>query len=152
MNDYDYMLIALKEARKAYYKDEVPVGAVIVQNNKIVGKAYNKKEQNKCALLHAEIIAIEKACKKIDNWRLLNSTIYVTLEPCPMCASAIKQSRIKKIVYLFENNNRDTGKIVDNILNSKDSNQSVEKVKLDISEFSVSDQTLISLFFQKKRH
>ena len=146
------MLIALKEARKAYANDEVPVGAVIVQNNKIIGKAYNKKEQNKCALLHAELIAIEKACKKVSNWRLVDSTIYVTLEPCPMCASAIKQSRIKKIVYLFENSNSDTKKIVDMIANSRDSNQPVEKVKLDISKFSVSDQTLISLFFQKKRY
>lgn len=152
MDDYDYMLIALKEARKAYANDEVPVGAVIVQNNKIIGKAYNKKEQNKCALLHAELIAIEKACKKVSNWRLVDSTIYVTLEPCPMCASAIKQSRIKKIVYLFENSNSDTKKIVDMIANSRDSNQPVEKVKLDISKFSVSDQTLISLFFQKKRY
>ena len=121
-----------------------------LQNNKIIGKAYNKKEQNKCALLHAELIAIEKACKKVSNWRLVDSTIYVTLEPCPMCASAIKQSRIKKIVYLFENSNSDTKKIVEMIANSRDSNQPVEKAKLDISKFSVSDQTLISLFFLRR--
>ena len=92
-----YMKIAIKEAEKAFNIGEVPVGAVIVKNNKIIAKAYNKKEKLGSVTRHAEIIAIEKASKRISNWRLDNCDIYITLEPCPMCASAIKQSRIANI-------------------------------------------------------
>ena len=102
MNEY-YMKIALKEAKKAYKYNEVPVGAVIVKNNKIISKAYNKKEKTKNVIKHAEIIAITKACKKIKNWRLDNCEIYITMEPCMMCAGAIQQSRIKKIIYGVKN-------------------------------------------------
>ena len=89
-DEVKYMTIALEEAYKAYKKKEIPVGAVIVLNDKILSRAYNKKEMKNCALNHAEIIAIKKACKKRKNWRLANCTMFVTLEPCPMCASAIK--------------------------------------------------------------
>ncbi len=92
-----YMNEALKEAKKAYLKDEIPVGAVIVKNNKIIARAHNIKESKKNAIAHAEILAIQKACKKIESWRLLDCEMYVTLEPCPMCAGAIINSRIKKI-------------------------------------------------------
>ena len=85
-----YMNIAIKEAKKAYKKGEVPVGAVIVKNNKIIAKAHNTKEKSKQAICHAEINAIKKATKKIKNWRLTNCDIYITLFPCPMCASAIQ--------------------------------------------------------------
>lgn len=98
-NDEYYMNIALKEAKKAYLKDEIPIGAVIVKNNKIIARGYNLKESKKNVVKHAEIIAIEKACTKLNNWRLLDCTIYVTMFPCPMCASAINQSRISRIVY-----------------------------------------------------
>lgn len=104
MNEY-YMNIAIKEAKKAYKYEEVPVGAVIVKNNKIIAKAYNKKEKTKNVTKHAEIIAISKACKKIKNWRLDDCIIYVTMEPCMMCSGAIEQSRIKKIVYGVKNKN-----------------------------------------------
>jgi len=104
MNKY-YMNIAIKEAKKAYKYEEVPVGAVIVKNNKIVAKAYNKKEKTKNVTKHAEIIAISKACKKLKNWRLDDCEIYVTMEPCMMCSGAIEQSRIKKIVYGVKNEN-----------------------------------------------
>ena len=100
-----YMNIALKEAKKALKYDEVPVGAIIVKNNKIISKAYNKKEKNKDVTKHAEIIAISKACKKMKNWRLDDCEIYVTMEPCMMCSGAIDQSRIKKIVYGVKNEN-----------------------------------------------
>ncbi len=92
-----FMKEALKEAKKAYKKLEVPVGTVIVKNGEIIARAYNQKESKKNATKHAEIIAIEKACKKIDNWRLNDCELYVTLEPCPMCAGAIMNSRIKKV-------------------------------------------------------
>ena len=97
------MNIALKEAIKAYKKGDVPIGAVIVKNGKIISKAYNKKEKNKNAIKHAEIIAIEKACKKLKTWHLETCEIYITMEPCMMCAGAILQSRIKKIYYSIKN-------------------------------------------------
>ena len=92
-----YMNEALKEAQKAYDKLEVPVGAIIVKDGKIIARAYNKKEEKKDTTMHAEIIAIKKASKKIGAWRLNDCEMYVTLEPCTMCAGAIINSRIKKI-------------------------------------------------------
>ena len=90
-----FMLQALKEAEKAYQKDEVPVGAIIVKDEKIIARGHNLKESKKNTLKHAEIIAIEKASKKLDAWRLEDCDIYVTMEPCPMCMGAIINSRIK---------------------------------------------------------
>ena len=104
MNEY-YIQIAIKEAKKAKKKKEVPVGAVIVKNNKIISKAHNKKEKLKNCTKHAEIIAISKAWKKLKNWRLDDCEIYITMEPCMMCCGAIEQSRIKKIVYGAKNEN-----------------------------------------------
>lgn len=98
MNDKEYfMKEALKEAKNAYKKLEVPVGVVIVKDNKIIARGYNQKEMKNNPIKHAEIIAIEKACKKLNNWRLNDCEMYVTLEPCPMCAGAIINSRIKKV-------------------------------------------------------
>ena len=94
-----YIKLALKEAQKAYKKGEVPVGCVIVYNNEIIARAHNTRHKNKSALDHAEILAIKKANKKLNAWMLDNATIYVTLEPCLMCAGAIFQSRIKRVVY-----------------------------------------------------
>ena len=104
MNEY-YMKIALKLAKKALKQGEVPVGAIIVKDNKIIAKAYNKKEKTHNVTKHAEIIVISKACKKLKNWRLENCEMYVTMEPCMMCSGAIKQSRLKKIVYGVKNEN-----------------------------------------------
>lgn len=92
-----YMKEALKEALKAYNKEEVPIGAIIVKNGKIISRGHNLKEEKRNTIKHAEIIAIEKASKKLSNWRLEDCEMYVTLEPCPMCAGAIINSRIKKI-------------------------------------------------------
>lgn len=92
-----YMKKALEEARKAYEKEEIPVGAIIVKDNKIIARAHNIKEEKKDTTKHAEIIAIQKASKKLGSWRLNDCEMYVTLEPCAMCAGAIIQSRIKKI-------------------------------------------------------
>ena len=97
MNKEYFMNEALKEAKKAYNKLEVPVGVVIVKDNEIIARAYNQKEMKNSPIKHAEIIAIEKACKKLNNWRLNDCEMYVTLEPCPMCAGAIVNSRIKKV-------------------------------------------------------
>ena len=93
----EFMQVALKEAKKAYKKLEIPVGAVIVKNGEIIAKAHNIKEEKKDTTKHAEIIAIQEASKKLESWRLNDCELYVTLEPCPMCAGAIIQSRIKKV-------------------------------------------------------
>lgn len=114
MNEY-YMKIAIKEAQKALKHNEVPVGAVIVKNNKVIAKAYNKREKTKNTINHAEIIAISKACKKIKNWRLDDCIIYVTMEPCMMCCGAIEQSRIKNIIYGTKNENYGFTKYLKNI-------------------------------------
>lgn len=92
-----YMNIALEEAKKAYLKGEVPVGAVIVKNGKVIAKAHNLKETLKSVIAHAEILAIEEASKNSGDWRLNGAEMYVTLEPCSMCASAIAQARISKL-------------------------------------------------------
>jgi len=93
------MKIALKQAEKAYEKDEVPIGCVIVAGGKIIARAYNQRNTKKLSTAHAEILAINKACKKIGDWRLENADIYVTLEPCPMCAGAIANSRISNLYF-----------------------------------------------------
>ena len=92
-----YMKAALKEAEKAMKCGEMPVGAVVVLNNKIIGRGYNNKESKKNAIMHAEIIAIKQACRKMDDWRLNKCSIYVTMEPCLMCVGAINEARIKTI-------------------------------------------------------
>lgn len=93
-----FMKEALKEAKKAFDKDEVPVGAVIVKDGKIIARAHNLKESKTDTTYHAEILAIQKASKKLESWRLEGCTMYVTLEPCPMCAGALIQARLDKVV------------------------------------------------------
>ena len=99
VDDLKYMALAINEAKKAQRRDEVPVGAVIVRAGEVIAKAYNTREYGKNALYHAEIKAIDKACKKLGGWRLIGCTMYVTLEPCPMCAGAIVNARIERVVY-----------------------------------------------------
>ncbi len=96
--DEKYMKEALKQAKKAGEIGEVPIGCVIVYEDKIIGRGYNKRNTKKSTLAHAELIAIDKASNKMGDWRLENCTMYVTLEPCQMCAGAIVQSRMKKVV------------------------------------------------------
>lgn len=99
MNDSFYMKEALELARQAAQEGEVPVGAVVVLGDKIVGRGRNRREKGKNALYHAELEAIDEACKKLSGWRLWQCDMYVTLEPCPMCTGAIINSRIKRLVY-----------------------------------------------------
>ena len=96
--DEKYMRAAIGQARKAGAIGEVPIGCVIVYEDKIIARGYNRRTIDKNVLSHAEIIAIKKACKKMGDWRLEDCTMYVTLEPCPMCAGAIVQARIPKVV------------------------------------------------------
>lgn len=97
--DQQYMQEALIEAQKAAALGEVPIGAVIVYNDEIIARAHNLRETTQNALTHAESMAIKEACEKIGSWRLEDTTLYVTLEPCPMCAGAILQSRVPRVVY-----------------------------------------------------
>ena len=99
MNEEKYMKQAIKQALKAQEKDEVPIGCVIVKDDKIIARGYNLRQSKQQSYAHAEMIAIQKACKKLGTWRLEDCELYVTLEPCPMCAGAILQSRIKKVIY-----------------------------------------------------
>lgn len=96
--DERYMKEAMRQAKKAAALGEVPIGCVIVYEGKIIARGYNRRMIDKSALAHAEIIAIKKACKKMGDWRLEGCTMYVTLEPCPMCAGAIVQARIPRVV------------------------------------------------------
>jgi len=99
MDDKFYMERALCLAKMAYDSGEVPVGAVVVKGGEIISEAYNLRETNSNATAHAEILAIEEACRKLGTWRLSGCTLYVTLEPCPMCAGALINSRIDRVVY-----------------------------------------------------
>lgn len=141
----DFMNIAIKEAKKAYLKDDVPVGAVIVKNNKIITKAYNKKEKNNNAIAHAEILAIQKACKKLKTWHLEECVLYVTLEPCMMCTGAIIQSRIKKIVYACPNINYGF------LINNNDIQQYNIKIECTNNNYLEESKNLLQQFFKSKR-
>ena len=121
-----YMNLALKQAEKAYFNGEIPVGAVIVKNGCVISKAYNTKKKYHSAINHAEILAIIKASKKINNWRLSDCEMYVTLEPCPMCASAIKQSRIKCVYAALGSNDDNNYHMISKIFESDSTNPSVE--------------------------
>ena len=129
INKEYFMKEALKEAQKAYKKLEVPVGVVIVRENKIIARAYNQKEGKNSPIKHAEIIAIEKASKKLDNWRLIDCEMYVTVEPCVMCAGAIISSRIKKVYIGTEDNRMGAVGSVLNLLDDYTFNHKVEYEK-----------------------
>ena len=143
-----YMKMAINEARKAYKMGEVPVGAVIVKDDVVIAKAYNKKEKYGCVTGHAEILAVEKASKKLNNWRLNGCDIYITLEPCPMCASAIKQSRISNVYCGLSNSDSSAMNITKKILENNDINSSVN---LYSDLFSNEVSVLLKKFFENRR-
>ncbi|MGG2067700.1 MULTISPECIES: tRNA adenosine(34) deaminase TadA [unclassified Bacillus (in: firmicutes)] len=97
--DIYFMKLAIEEAKKAEEIQEVPIGAVVVVDGEVVSRAHNLRETEQRSIAHAELLAIDDACKKLGTWRLENATLYVTLEPCPMCAGAIVLSRVKRVVY-----------------------------------------------------
>lgn len=99
MTDEDYMWLAIEEARKAEAIGEVPIGAVLVHEGEVISAGYNLRETSQRSLAHAELLVIDEACEKIGSWRLEDTTLYVTLEPCPMCAGAIVLSRVKRVVF-----------------------------------------------------
>lgn len=143
-----YMREALRLARKAMELGEVPIGCVIVREGKIIGRGYNRRNTDKTVLAHAEITAIKKACKKIDDFRLEDCEMYVTLEPCPMCAGAIVQARIPKVNFGCRNAKAGSAGSIINILDVKGFNHQV-KSECGILEEECS--LILKEFFRKLR-
>lgn len=146
--DEKYMKAAIKEAKKAYALDEVPIGCVIVQNEKIIARGYNRRNTEGNTLAHAELSAIKKASKKTGDWRLEDCTMYVTLEPCQMCAGAIVQSRMKKVVIASMNSKAGCAGSVINLLQMAEFNHQVEIEKGVLQEEC---SELLSQFFKELR-
>ena len=147
-DDLYFMKQALNEANKAYNRGEVPVGCVIVKDDKVIARAYNKRDQKKDVLGHAEIEAIQKATKKLNAWILEDCTIYVTLEPCLMCAGAILQSRIKRLVYGAKEPKFGAVESVAKVLDNDAWNHKIEVTGRILEEES---SKLLKSFFQKLR-
>lgn len=135
MNQDQIISELYKLSLKAYQNDEVPIACVIVKNKKIVSKAYNLREKYKNPLYHAEVLAINKLCKKINNWRLDEYEMYVTLKPCKMCMEIIKESRIKKVYYILDSINEQNKKV------------RLKKINLNSEKF----KSIITSFFKEKR-
>lgn len=146
--DEKFMKEALKQAKKAYDLGEVPIGCVIVYNDKIISRAYNKRNTKKSTLSHAELLAIEKASKVMGDWRLEDSTMYITLEPCQMCAGAIVQARIKRVVLGSMNPKAGCAGSILNLLQMEQFNHQVE-ITNNVLELECTD--LLQKFFRELR-
>lgn len=146
--DEKYMKEAIKQAKKAYALGEVPIGCVIVYQDKIIGRGYNRRNTDKNTLAHAEITAIRKASKKMNDWRLEGCTLYVTLEPCQMCAGAIVQARITEVVMGSMNPKAGCGGSILNILEMPQFNHQV-LVRRGVLEDTCS--SLLKSFFKELR-
>ena len=146
--DKYYMKLTLENSKTAFLKNEVPVGAIIVCDDKVIASSFNQKETDANIISHAEILAILEASKKIGDWRLDDCTMYVSLFPCPMCASAIIQSRINKLVIGADTNDLNNKKIVEMIFK-----ESLNKRNLQIKEHVLENEcsTILKQFFQKQR-
>lgn len=141
------MVEALKEAKKAERIYEVPIGAVIVKDGEVIAKAHNMREKKQSSLAHAEVLCIEKACKKLNSWRLDNCELYVTLEPCLMCSGAITQARIKKVYFGALDEKNGTVMSISNVFDDINTTHKVEYEFLPNDECS----KILSSFFKKIR-
>ena len=148
MNDEYFMTEALKEAQKAFDIDEVPIGAVIEHKGEIIGRGYNRRNTEKNPLMHAEIIAINEAAKVIGDWRIEDCTMYVTVEPRPMCSGAIVQARIPKVVFGTHNAKAGCGGSIINLLQMEKLNHRCEVVS-GIMEDECRD--MMKMFFKRFR-
>lgn len=146
--DEKYMKEAVRQARKAYALGEVPIGCVIVHDGKIIGRGYNRRNTDKSTLSHAEIIAIKRASKVIGDWRLEECTLYVTLEPCQMCAGAIVQARIPRVVMACMNPKAGCAGSVLNILDMPEFNHQVVAVRGVLEEEC---SQMLKTFFKELR-
>ena len=149
--DEKYMREAIRQAKKAYVLEEVPIGCVIVYQDKIIGRGYNRRTVDKNTLAHAELQAIRKASKKMDDWRLEDCTMYITLEPCPMCAGAIVQARIPRVVVGAMNPKAGCAGSVINLLQMDGFNH---KAELTSGVLVDECRTMLQDFFKemRKRH
>ena len=146
--DEKFMKEAIRQAKKAYAIEEVPIGCIIVYQNKVIGRGYNRRTIDKNTLAHAEMQAIRKASKKVNDWRLEDCTLYVTLEPCQMCAGAIVQSRIKRVVIGCMNPKAGCAGSVIDLLQMDAFNHQVEKT-IGICEEECSN--MLKNFFKELR-
>jgi len=148
MDEY-FMRLAIEEAVKAYNIEEVPVGAIVVKDDAIISKAFNMRETLNDATAHAEVLAVQRACTSLSSWRLLDCTLYVTVEPCPMCAGALVNARVKRIVYgISDLKGGACGSII-NIANNPSLNHRIE-----ITGGILEDECkkLMQDFFKKRRN
>ena len=146
--DEKFMREAMRQADKARALNEVPIGCVIVRDGKIIARGYNRRNTDKSTLAHAEISALKKACKKTGDWRLEDCTLYVTLEPCPMCAGAIVQSRMKRVVIGCMNPKAGSAGSVVNLLQERGFNHQVE---ITCGILGDECSTMLSSFFKELR-
>lgn len=146
--DEKFMKEAVRQAKKAEAIGDVPIGCVIVSDGRIIARGYNKRNKNKTVLAHAELLAMSKACRKAGDWRLEDCTMYITLEPCQMCAGAIVQARIPRVVIGSMNPKAGCGGSILNLLQMKEFNHQVE-VTRGVLEEECSE--MLSAFFRKLR-
>ncbi|CVI73985.1 tRNA-specific adenosine deaminase [Eubacteriaceae bacterium CHKCI004] len=146
--DEKFMKEAIRQAKKAEAIGDVPIGCVIVSDGRIIARGYNKRNRNKTVLAHAELLAMSKACRKAGDWRLEDCTMYITLEPCQMCAGAIVQARIPRVVIGSMNPKAGCGGSILNLLQMKEFNHQVE-VTRGVLEEECSE--MLSAFFRKLR-
>ena len=147
-NDEYFMNLAIEQAKKAQEIGEVPIGAIIVKGDQVIASAYNLREKNQQSIAHAEILAIDEACRALGSWRLDEVTLYVTLEPCPMCAGAIVLSRVKRVVYGAPDPKAGCAGTLMNLLQEERFNHQVE-VTRGVEEVACS--SLLSQFFRELR-
>ena len=147
-NDEHYMRLALEEAKRAEEIGEVPIGAVLVYNDEVIAQAHNLRERDQRSIAHAEILAIDEACRKLGTWRLEQTTLYVTLEPCAMCAGAIVLSRIKRVVFGANDPKGGCAGTLMNLLHEPRFNHQVEVVGGVLAEQC---GELLSQFFRRLR-
>lgn len=140
-----FMQKAINLAKKAFNQEEIPVGAVIVKDGNVISACFNKRNKKQIATSHAEVLAIEKACKKLGSWRLNDCEMYVSLMPCPMCAGAIVNARIKKVYYGAENGNKE---LFEKILTSSELNHKTSFEQL----FQEDCSKILKDFFASKRN
>lgn len=143
-----YLREALKEARQALTEDEVPIGAVIIFDDQIIARAHNQKERLKDPTAHAEMIALTQTASYLDNWRLTGTTLYVTVEPCPMCASALVQARVSTLVYGTNDSRMGACGSVWNLISNEASDQQIKVIPGILSNEC---RNLLQDFFQRRR-
>lgn len=146
--DEKYMREAIRQAKKAYLLEEVPIGCVIVYQDKIIGRGYNRRTVDKNTLAHAELTAIRKACRKVGDWRLEECTMYVTLEPCQMCSGAIVQARIPRVVVGCMNPKAGCAGSILNLLDMKEFNHQVD---LTVGVLAEECSGMMKQFFRELR-